>query len=247
MPLVASVSAFAQVDGSPLVVAKPSGVAFEDLLVILVANNSTTGDPEWDNSTNKPAGFTLRYEAGNGTSDCHIAMFTRVVNGSEASTFSVPSVSGGWNGGWCLRVTGAPRTAIYDGNGTPVINGSATDRDIPAYTTTVDDCLAIGLLAFDGADGDPFTWTGTGWTENDSGATGGGSGGVSATFATKPMPTAGTTGSPNVAFSSIDGSVGLIAAIRSSAGAWFTQDPAGFTTDAVDFTKVRQTDDAPWN
>jgi hypothetical protein len=152
--------------GSTLVLDKPTGVAVGDLLLILVGNDDTTNTDQWDNVNNKPPGFTLIGEGGTTNSDCHIASFWRVADGTEGASFTVQASGADSCWGFCIRYSGADTT-------TPIHVASAGNTDlaspfdITGVTTTVADCLVICPIAHDGGNVGAFSVSGAGWSKID--------------------------------------------------------------------------------
>ena len=147
-------------------VAKPTGVAVGDLLLIVVGNDSPSATPQWNNTTNKPSGFEFINTAGGSLSDAHVAMFWRIADGTEGSTFSTTCANATITSGWliCLRITGADPTAPMNAVGSDVeTNDSINPTTVTQCTTTVADCLGVFGLSHDGAAYTSFSVGGTGW------------------------------------------------------------------------------------
>jgi hypothetical protein len=153
--------------GSSISLGEPTGLATDDLCIIIVANDDTTNTDQWDNTTNKPTGFTLINESGaGGQTDAHCAAFYRVIDGTESWPISVPAQSTDDYLGWAFRVTGASTTAPINVTGADWNSGGTSSTHAPTVSgdTDVDDCLCFCILGFDGGDGDPFSVSGTGWS-----------------------------------------------------------------------------------
>jgi len=222
IPVIESVTTATAVSlATDLTVAYPSSIAAGDLLLVVVVNDEKNiATALYDDSTNKPTGFTLINESGNDYSDSHVAAFYKVAAGTETGNFTIPCVSSNANTGtcgWCFRISGAHGSSPLDVTGADSQSTSSynlTDLDLASCTTTENDCLAFGVACFDGGDGYNFTITGTGWTKEselteDVADTDTASGVVS----TKDMATAGATGVCTVAGSVLDGISGFTFAI----------------------------------
>lgn len=211
------------VPGSSLTLTKPTGAnapATGDLLLIIVGNDDNTATAQWDNTTNKPTGFTLISEGGNASSDAHVAAFYRVADGTEGATIAVPAAAGQDYWGYYIVVEGNHTTSPLDVTGTTLVEGSGSGSpDVPSVTTTVDNCLAIACLGFDGGDGAPFTVSGTGWSKVSEIQAGTGSANASGSFAAKTQTAAGATGACTFTTNVIDGSASFQFAIAPGAAA----------------------------
>ena len=216
-----------------LTVTKASGVVSGDLILIIACNEDSTNTAQWDDSTLKPTGFTLIAEGGNSTADAHIAMFWRVADGTEGATFTLPCQSSDYTTAYCLRITGIAASPI-NANSTPGAT-SGTSHTVPAVTSSVDDCLVIAGLSFDGADGTSFSTSSTGWTIEDEDATGGGSAGSSSCFASYELASSGTAGALSITSAVSDGAFSFEVAIAGASGGTNTNvalDAASFSLTA---------------
>lgn len=175
---------------------KPSGVATDDLLMLIVVNeDNVETTANWDTHS----GWTRHFNHGNTSVDTHIAMYTRIADGTEGATETVTFTGGAdYVCGWYLRISGADTTTPIHLVGSPDQSGSnRSSATGPSITTTEDDCLAFGLVVFDGADSSPFSVSGTGWPSsiptNQDLYTGTAGSRVSGAWVTKSMGTAGAT------------------------------------------------------
>ena len=182
---------------------EPTGVASGDTLVVIVMNDAANAGAQWDDSANKPTGFTLINEAGDATCDTHIAAFWRVSDGTEGTPLNVPVASSSAQEGWYLRITGAHASAPLDVTGVDV-STSGTSHAITGVTTTVDNVLAFYGIASDGGDTGPHSVAGTGWSESDEDGVGT-TDRLHASYGSKDQTTAGATGTATVTTSSSDG------------------------------------------
>lgn len=173
----------------------PTSTASGDLLLLGGGESNTT---VWDT----PSGFTVlntsQLEA------CGLNYYYRVADGTETSTIQLGRAGGSKKYGWYIRITGNNSTPIHINNSVST-SSSGTSHAIPGITTTVDNCLALYFLAFDGGDGDPFSVSGTGWTEEDeleSGTAGSNAGGC---WGSKDQASSGATGTATVTSDQSDG------------------------------------------
>ncbi len=201
--------------GSTLTLTKPSNVEVGDLLLILVGNDNNTANAQWNNTTLKPAGFTLINEAGeNVISDAHSAAFYRIADGTETATTSVPAQASADFWGYYIRVTGASTTNPINVTGTDYLGASAASHAVTSITTTQANTLAFYILSADGADTYPFSVSGTGWSESAEVFAGAGGTESAGTWGTRSMASAGATGAATVAFTVNDSASGFQFAIN---------------------------------
>lgn len=209
--------------GSSLTLTKPASVQVDDLLIIIVGDENTTATAQWDNTTNKPSGFTLINESGNATSDAHVAAFYKVADGTEGSTIAVPKQASDGYWGFYIRVTGADTSNPINVVGADSNTGNSVSKVIPSITTTVNNTLAFYALASDGGDNDPFSISGTGWVEGAERESGPTANDASGVWGTRAVPTAGATGNATVGMSASDGAAAFQFAIN----------PAPITSGAI--------------
>ncbi len=196
------VAAFTSTDSggtgvTELTLTQPSGVSTGDLLVLICANDaSNTAD--WNTLT----GWTRFINANTVVADAAIGCYWRVADGTEGTSVTPTSISSSEAVGWYLRVTGADTSTPINVVGSLRAMRSTTHTGDP-ITTTVDDCLAFYVIAFDGGDGAPFS-VASPWSESDEGASGR-LAGVGAAWGTLVVATAGSSGSPEITSSTSDG------------------------------------------
>lgn len=190
---------------------KPSGVVSGDCL-LLIAMNDKASTGNWP----VHSGWTRVIQASSGASDCGFVVHQRIADGTEGATEVVSAnATGAQTLGWYIRVTDAHQTSPVNVVGTPGTPGGGTDTHvIDEVTTTVDDCLAFYILAFDGGDGLPFSVSGAGWVEQDEGWSGSGAGEASGTWGVRDIDTAGLTTDATVTSSVTDGASFVQLAIR---------------------------------
>lgn len=194
VPVLESYETNWQATTNSIVVDKPTGTATDDLLVIFVGNDRAATITQWDDTTNKPTGFDLQQYGGTGTSDSHLAAFTRVVDGTEGSSFTVPSAESFNTWVACLRISGVDTASPVEIVGSIAID-DATTHVAGSVTTTNPNCLILSAISTDGSDKTPYTVSGTGWSKVAD-VNGGNSNvdDVGGGFATKEQATADATG-----------------------------------------------------
>jgi hypothetical protein len=171
--------------GADIVINKPGGTASGDLLLMhSVVFFSPTGV-----ASGAITGFTDDV-ATYGTTEQKGRVQHRIVDGSEGATFTSSVGSSNYTDAIMLRIIGADQTTPIDG--TPATaSGTATNANAPAYSTSVDGCIAI------------LTITGPGVMPTDPGdhwllvEQYGSPVGSSACYV-KWMPVAGSTGTQNL-------------------------------------------------
>jgi hypothetical protein len=176
-----------------LTLVAPSGISANDFLVLFAMSDGPI--PQF---TTTPSGWTfLSEQVGNGVT---LAVFYKIASGSETDVTLITAGTVDFMG-WYIRIS----------NGTSIdVSGSSTGgasftHAVGSVTTTVDDCLALYSLVFDGGDGEPFSVGGTGWTQTDEGHNGTTSTSVCGCWGTREMPTAGATGDATVTCAVSDG------------------------------------------
>ncbi len=193
-----------------LVLNAPTGISVGELLLLIVGNDEDAAGTTF----NAVAGWNKIGEAGSGTPDAFIGAYWRIADGTEGASVTVTSADNQYWMGWYIRISGADRTTPIDVSQFQVGTGALTSHPITGVTTTVNNCLAIYGLSFDGGDGNPYSVSGTGWTESaeqQCSATGTTNGGC---WGTKVQTTAGATGTATVTSSVSDGASYFQLAIR---------------------------------
>ena len=190
---------------------KPTGATINnnDLLIILAGNNDSTDTAQWDDSSNKPTGFTLIKTFGNASKDVHVAAFARVADTTEGATITLPQVTSRILWGAYIHITGADISAAMHkvGADSEVFGASL---EITGVITTIDDCLCFYLYGLDGGSGAPFSVAGAGWSETSENQ----QSGMGNTFGTRSLASLGASGSATVSQSGVsDGQVGFQFAI----------------------------------
>ncbi len=210
-------------DGSEvttLTLVKPSGVVSGDGLLLLIGgDNADVEAPDW----NTVSGWARESTAGIGNNDAHYAIYSRISDGTEGVDVDVTCVTACECYGWYLRMTGIDPDDFVHVIGTPrTAAGNPSTMTMDEATTTVDDCLAMFIFSFDGADGPTFGISGTGWTIEDEDVSGTEINEASGCFGTKDMPSFGVTGDVTITPAVSDGSSGVIFAIAPAVAGFAT-------------------------
>jgi len=136
----------------------------------------TIDDPIASGITQNPTGWTLINTTtwGNNTSDAHIKLWYKELDGSEGSTFPVYATILTTRGivAWTTIVSNIDTTNPISAVGTPAISDTtnAQSATITAPSVSVpDDGTFICLNAFDGGDGEPFAYVNSSFTFTDGG------------------------------------------------------------------------------
>ena len=201
-----------------IVLNKPIGVVSGDLLLIVVYNDVTTSTLQWNDTTNKPTGFTLANDgasdaiAGNNSSDVHTAVFWREADETETATVTVTSVDlPSATAGFYLRMTSDNASNPINKIGAKFALSNVASSVVAEVTTTVSNCLVLSVVGTDGSDVLPLSYSGAGWSEY---ITNSDTAGVGAVLAEKEQITAGLTGDLTVTGSATDGHVNFQIAIQ---------------------------------
>lgn len=203
-------------------VTAPVSIASGDLLLAVCASDSAnTATERW---TTAESGWTKEGEAGNATTDCHIALFSKIATGSEPAdyTFSCTVETSLDMVVWVIRITGADTTTPLHLGWVDNDNNATTDNlTITTGTTTINDCLCFAGAVYDGGDSNGLLWTGTGWVETAQRIVNTALTGVSAGWALLDQATAGAVQEPTVEAISnlVDGFEGFFIAIAPAAAA----------------------------
>ena len=148
---------------------KPAGVQIGDLLVLIPMNEDASDTPQFsDNKT----GWNFVGNGGNSNADAHVGFFWRIADGTEGASESITAQSSDQWVMFYVRISGSHPTAPVDVNNFTQSSSSSNSHQVPAIVTTVDDCLVLYGLSFDGGDGLPFGVSGEGWSQNDEEQTG---------------------------------------------------------------------------
>ena len=128
-----------------LTLTKPTGVTFGDTLFILVGSDDNAAAARFSISGTD---WTKKFEFGNALSDCHLALFMRTADGSEAATQDVDHVTADDLWGVYGRVSGAGGEPGFE-LGTEAITGSSTSHVAAELDPAPEDVLGLYAMAFD--------------------------------------------------------------------------------------------------
>ena len=212
-PLIGNVQfASAGPGAGQVTVTKPTGLVNGDVILLLVlVDMDVTPSLTW------PSGFTQVFTpaatGGNG-----IAAATRKVDGTEGADFTVSDTTNGsgWLA-WAARVYDVDGDNPIDVVGT-LANGPNSTLAITGVTTTGADRRVFYLTSFDGADGAPMSPDGS-WTEHDERTLGSGGNGISGSYGSLVVASAGASGTVTITYSATDGNHGIQFAMKPSGGA----------------------------
>lgn len=187
-----------------------------EILIIFAAADGFASSNVFDDSTNKPTGYTLINFVGQGPSAVHCAAWWKAATGSESGTIAVPSSESKNLRAVIARISGANTTSPIHVVGADYDVNNLTEHPITGHTTTVADTLALFTFAYDS--GLNFT-VASPWSEDgDYGASGNAPGfGVGS----QDMATAGSTGDAVLTVPSSNGIAGFTFSIAPAAGAGF--------------------------
>lgn len=203
------------VAGNALSIPMPSGLATGDVCLIVCGNDAINSADQWDNGTNKPTGFTLIDEWGDTPSDSHVAAFYRVIDGTESWPITLTCVTNLDTWAFSIRVTGCHATPLDGTASTALELGTpGTSHAVPGFNTTNNDCLAFYVWGCGVGDADPFSVSGTGWSEGGELEANPATGGTAGAWGTKSQPTAGATGDATVTSTGSTTSTGFQFALR---------------------------------
>jgi len=150
----------------------PSSAGAGDFVMIIFGWDCTEGSGQnaSNNKVNTPAGFTSQLHHGNSNSDSHIHVYTRLFDGTEGSTvgFSPTTNQSGKGGVFFTFICENIDTSDPFGNIGRTADGSGVDIPMPIITS-VNAGTFIVLAGFDGADGDPATFSNPSFTITEGG------------------------------------------------------------------------------
>jgi hypothetical protein len=193
-----------------LVLTAPSGITAGELLLLIVCDDYANTATHF----NAVTGWTKLGESGSATPDAYIGVYWRIATGTEGSSQTVTSTAAAYWLGWYLRISGADTTAPINAQSFAISSATGVNPHvIPQITTTVDKCLAIYGLSFDGGDGALFS-VASPWTESAEQTNGATTLRNSGCWGTKAQATAGATGTASVTCAQTDGAAYFQLAIR---------------------------------
>ena len=223
----------------PIVANLPSGIVSGDLLVMMVGTASGNTDlfggdggqgnwtihTAWDASS---MGYALLYKIADGTEGA-----THSFNVSATATFTV----------FVARITGANRANPLR----EFLHSATTSTSsfaVAGVTTTVDDSLVLYFAAANDEDSAPYSVSGTGWTEegdlDPSPSTG-----ISGTYGSRDMVSAGASGTATVAFTTTANAAGFQIAIAPDSGTpWIAGITDNIETTLATITMTKPTEAA---
>ncbi len=179
---------------------KPTGVASGDLLVLIAANDEVFNPSFSDNKT----GWNFIFNNGSFSAACSSGVFWRIADGTEGSSETVISSD---HTDWVMfyvRISGTVSSPIHKQAGAESTGDSST-HGVGGVTTTINDCLVLYGLAFDGGDGFTFSVSGTGWAQKDEKQSGTAGSVSSGCWGARDLATSGASGTATVTPSVSDG------------------------------------------
>jgi len=195
---------------SSITLTKPTGVATDDFLILLVGNDDGTNFSTWIDFD--PTNWTQEWEYGNSSSDAQISAYWRIADGTEATTVTPTHAGSAQTWGVYIRLDGVDTTTPFDVAESNVVSVGST-ATAPSITTATNNALALVLWAWDGADGSTFSID-NGFSIEDDITAGSGGNASSGGWATKSIATAGAIGATIVTASTSDGNTAAQFALR---------------------------------
>lgn len=206
----------------------PSGIASGNLLLTQLNFEGGSGE-----SITPPSGWTLYNRVNNGASGHFIAIFYRVADGSESSTYTYTLGSSRVGSIQTLRITGHDSTWE---DASPTSRSATTDVIIATGLTTVTNDAFCLIFTGTNSSGSTVPTEPSGWA-TESVAPGTGSG-RTWRIVSKTFPTAGAIS--DVSFPTMSGTrqwCSSMVAIRPSSGTQHNQSVAGSLTSAGAITR----------
>jgi hypothetical protein len=196
---------------NPFNVTLPSSATLGDFAMVLY----TVDFPFNGNFTPTPSGWTLQQHLGNGDSDNHLHVFTRILDGTEGSTLPITAsftMSGRGGMAWAMVCKNIDTTNPVGTNSTITVR-SGSSMTVPAATSASAGTF-ICYVGFDGADGDPITMSNNGGFTFTLGGSadvpvGGRSTHVTSEWRFATIGASTSTGSTDVTFQKSDGKAGM--------------------------------------
>lgn len=169
---------------------KPSGVVSGDLLMLIACNDNPSATVQF---TDNKSGWNFVGTSGNSTSDSHIGVFWKISDGGEGASESVVAATVRFWCGFYLRISGADITTPINVSNFQAEAANAS-HTVDSVTTTVDNCLGLCALSFDGGDGLSFTVGSNDWAKDDDVQCDTSASTNSAVFGSKDIPSEGGSG-----------------------------------------------------
>jgi hypothetical protein len=142
---------------STLSVAKPSGTAANDLLLMFVGSDDSRAGTNaiWTGPTSET--WTELTDNQDGAVDCSLAIYWRIATGTEGANFTgIAHNSTDELWGICLRISGADTTTPIDASGTIRLANTTNLSAVGIATPVTVECLSVWGVSFDGGD---TTWS----------------------------------------------------------------------------------------
>jgi hypothetical protein len=190
----------------PLNVTLPATAGSGDFVIVFVAVDQINDTEFWL----VPSGWTRAYSRPSGLADAHISMFYRLFDGTEGVTVDITGSTANTGrdaAGISLIANNIDTTNPIHVTGSSAASGDVTTLAIPGVAYTVDG-MAIGAMAHDGGDGDPYTYS-SGWGNVKQGECGGGGADLGYAICSQSFTGTGNTGTLGVTGSVADGKVGV--------------------------------------
>ena len=225
VPIIASFTQ-ASSDGTTttnnLNITAPTGLSAGDMLLIFCGNDQATATPaQWDNSSLKPAGFTLIKQITTATADAGVAAFYKYSDGTESgTTITCPAATANDMWASCLHITGVRGIDPVGVLGSNYDVATGLSHPVPGITTLDVNRLVLVCGSGDGADTGPITVSGGNFSTGDNPRAGTGTASVAGLWGYAEQPTAGATGNATVSIASSDGFSGFM----------FSLEPVGIPT-----------------
>lgn len=197
----------------------PAGISTGDLLLLILAGEDSAANADIFDT---PTGWTSLGQSDNtgGVEDAQLEVLVRVADGTEGSTVTIGGLAGAdYAAAICLRITGWSGTIGDVTLGAFTLSGGNTSSPVAASMSgrAVDD-LVVACLAFDGADAETTTGSGTGWgaVAGQKGSAGGNAGAFVA-YASRAITSAGASNDYTFSTATSDGAVTVQVAIPAPA------------------------------
>ena len=193
-PVIVDSNIASVVSADTIVLTLPATRKVSELILLMVASNDIGAFSPFEDV----AGYVKLINAGDGTSDCKIAVYHRAVDGTEADTIDV-TTGGNIDEilGWAITVKNVDLDDPIFVKGTEAVVVGPSDRVVDAVAAPPP-AMALAYLAHDGGDGTPprHSVAGEGWNKFSELIAGVPGSGVSAVIATRNGSTDCTIGVP---------------------------------------------------
>ena len=143
---------------------KPEGVQVGDILLAVLADDSTHDTAD---SWATPAGWTADDTVGTDVGDCHIQVFRRLADGTEADSQTFTHSHAGSNTASCGAYLRVPRLST-DALGfleSSEVAGQYGPVTVPGLTTTSTYNMVLAAAVARHSAPEGMTWSGAGWVE----------------------------------------------------------------------------------